>query len=393
MAEFDYDVNDSVYEISAYLSHPDRTNGFWLGFPTSKEELQSALKTIGAESGEIEVWHYATGEIELHNRLPKTLNAQNLDELNYLAVRLDTLTDPEHEIFAAVVEAGWHCDSLRDIVNIGENIEKFDLWPAYNAEQYGEFHLDLARDEYADIVKRLLNSEDSKDRDFASYVEDIEENLNLAFYGRLQAEREGGVFTKQGYLTKTGEFEEIYRSFHDLPDDFKVYTVPEETAPAHEPIIRVVYTYAGADNTRVSETVDYPASGERIAELLSNAGINGTDERVFFVDSYESKHYGLAQVLNAIEDGVHPSELNDLAKKLDGLGEREERLFTSALEMHRYGGDMEGLFNFASRLTQEAEFVNNPPEKESVLKKIRVAMAQPKQPHKPRTHDKSEPNR
>jgi len=384
---------DSSYPIIAYLDKKDSRDSPQIVFPTTTETLQGALRAVGAENGEVNVRDYSTGDNELYKRLPEKLTADTLNEMNFLAVRLEEMSESEREIFDAVVEAEWHCDSLKDIINIEENLDKFDLQPAYNAEQYGEFHRDLARDEYAGIVNRLLNSEDAKDRDFASYIEDVEENLNLTFYGHLQAEREDGVFTEQGYLTRTGEFEEVYRSHHDLPDDFKVYAASEVTVPEHEPIVSAVYTYAGADNARLSETVDFPASEERIAELLNNAAINGADERIFFVESYESKLYGLSEVLDAIEDGIHPSEINDLAIKLDGLGERELRLFTSALEMHRYGGDMEGLLNFASRLAPKETLERKPHEKESVLGKIREAMAQPKQPHKAKSPDKSEPER
>lgn len=384
-------MEEKDFPISAYLSNPGSSDGWWVGFPTNKEELQTALKHLGSESGRVDVQYYSTGESELCNRLPKKLNAENLDELNFIAVRLDEMSESDRDIFDAVVEAEWHCESLSDIINICENLEKFDLQPAYSAEEYGAFHINLARDEYADAMNNLEVSQNPQERDFFSYVADIESYVDLAAYGRLQAEREDGAFTEQGYLTKVGAFEEVYRGHHDLPDDFRVYEAPEITASDHDFIIRAVYTYAGADNERISETVDFPAPAERIAELLSNAGINGSDERVFFAPSYESKLYGLSQVLDAIEDGVHPSELNDLAAKLDGLSEREQRLFTSALEMHRYGGDMEGLLNFASRLAPEEAPERKSFEKESVLTKIRDAMALPKQPHKPKSQDKSGP--
>ena len=384
---------ESNYPIIAYLDKRDSRDSQPIVFPTTTETLQSALRAAGAEDGEVNVSHYFTGGNELYKHLPENLNADNLDELNFIAVRLEEMSESEREIFDAVVEAGWHCDSLKDIINIAENLEKFDIQPAYTAEEYGAFHINLARDEYADIMNGLEASADPEERDFFSYIADIESHVDLAAYGKLQAEREDGVFTEQGYLTRTGEFEEVYRSHHDLPDDFKVYAEPAVTVPERDPIVRAVYTYADADNARLSETVDFPASEARIAELLSNAGINGADERIFFVESYKSRLYGLSEVLDAIEDGIHPSEINDLAIKLDGLGEREQRLFTSALEMHRYGGDMEGLLNFASRLVPEEALERKPHEKESVLGKIREAMAQPKQPHKAKSPDKSEPER
>lgn len=406
MSESIQDTNERVYPISVLLAAEKMAKTYIVRFPTTTEDLQSALTNIGMVNGIASAAMYYTGESKLAECLPQTLSAENFDELNYLAARLEEMSESERKIFDAVIEADWHCGALSDIINIDQNLERFDIQPAYSSEQYGEFHLDLARDEYVDIVNRLLNSEDAKDRDFASYIEDVEENLNLAFYGRLQAEREGGVFTEQGYLTENGNFEEIYHSVDDIPAEYCVYAEPEFLVPEQEPVIRAVYSYVGADNERLSETVDFPASEDRIAELLQHAGINGADERVFFVESYESKIYGLSEVLDAVEDGAHPSEINDLAEKLSGLDERGQRLFTSALEMHRYGGDMEGLLNFTSRLVPEEMFTEaipadvhenlsalekKPPEKESVLAKIRKAMSQPEQPHKPKSQDKSGP--
>jgi len=270
LSEFDSNVNKSEFPISAYLSYPDLSNGWWLGFPTNKEDLQSALKILGAENGDVEVQYYTTGENELYNRLPNKLNADNLNELNFLALHLNEMSESELEIFEAVVEADWHCGSLLDIINIGENLDKFDLQPAYSAEQYGEFHRDLARDEYADIVSRLLNSKDVKDRDFASYIEDIEENLNLTFYGQLQSDREDGVFTEQGYLTRAGAFEEIYRSHHDLPDDFKVYENPQPLKLADTELAGFVvkaHSLCGGDSQSASYNLNVLAN-LRSAEYL-----------------------------------------------------------------------------------------------------------------------------
>ena len=73
MSEFDSNVNKSEFPISAYLSYPDLSNGWWLGFPTNKEDLQAALKILGAENGDVEVQYYTTGENELYNRLPISL--------------------------------------------------------------------------------------------------------------------------------------------------------------------------------------------------------------------------------------------------------------------------------------------------------------------------------
>jgi hypothetical protein len=61
----------------------------------------------------------------------------SLDELNYLAAKIEALDANEREVFEAVLEAEWHCGSVADIINITENISNFELQPAFNEEQYG----------------------------------------------------------------------------------------------------------------------------------------------------------------------------------------------------------------------------------------------------------------
>lgn len=347
MAEFDYDVNRSAYPISAYLQDSNFENGWWVGFPTKSDDLQATLQILGAEDGNVTVQRYSTGENELADRLPQDLTADKLNELNYLAARLGEISEAGRETFFAVIEAKKHCNSLSDVINIAQNLDTFDLQPAFSAEQYGEFHRDMARDEYADILERLERSSDLINKDFSSYIVDMESSLDLAAYGRLQAEREGGVFTKHGYLTEVGVFEEIYRGPQDIPGEYCVFAEPE---PDHDPLITAVYCYSGANKEWLSETINFPTSDERIAKLLQNAGIDGTGGQIFFVESYESKIYDLADALDSIEGGVSPSELNDLAKKLDSLDEQAQRQFSSLLD---YSSDFDGILNFADHLIAE----------------------------------------
>lgn len=227
---------EKQHPISVNLVNPDGDyRGWWHGFPTTKEELQSTLKTIGMEnSGEIIARHYATEGGYLGNRLPDVLTPDNLDELNHLAVKLEGLNEPQLEVFKAVMQSGRNCGSIKDIINVTENLDCFDLQPATSAEQYGIFLAEMERDEYAGSIEKLEKFRDPDLRELVKYIERLEASVDAESYGRARAESENGVFTDQGCLTEYGTFKEVYRGPEDIPAAHRVFALPEKA-----PLIKV----------------------------------------------------------------------------------------------------------------------------------------------------------
>ena len=56
---------------------------------------------------------------------------ENLDELNHLACLLSELTSSELETLEAVPDSGDHCSSVRDIINLTQNLTVTAFTPAY----------------------------------------------------------------------------------------------------------------------------------------------------------------------------------------------------------------------------------------------------------------------
>ena len=56
---------------------------------------------------------------------------ENLDELNHLACLLSELTSSELETLEAVLDSGDHCSSVRDIINLTQNLTVTAFTPAY----------------------------------------------------------------------------------------------------------------------------------------------------------------------------------------------------------------------------------------------------------------------
>ena len=54
---------------------------------------------------------------------------ESLDELNYLASKLDEMSQGEYEQFQAAMEIGDHSGSLQEIINLTENLDCYDIYP------------------------------------------------------------------------------------------------------------------------------------------------------------------------------------------------------------------------------------------------------------------------
>ena len=58
----------------------------------------------------------------------------NIDELNHLAHLLEELTPSELETLEAVMDSGDHCGSVRDLINLTQNLDCYSLHPGVDNE-------------------------------------------------------------------------------------------------------------------------------------------------------------------------------------------------------------------------------------------------------------------
>ena len=50
----------------------------------------------------------------------------SIDEINYLAFTLDGMSNDELEVYEAAIETGDYCGSIKDLINLTENLDCFD---------------------------------------------------------------------------------------------------------------------------------------------------------------------------------------------------------------------------------------------------------------------------
>ena len=230
--QHEHDEGDATTKptLQVYIEnvHDERIGGFTVPLPTTAKALQPFL--TGAEIKgwqDIKIWE-VTSDIEglgeaITGTMKRAMTPDTLEELNYLAGKIDGLSTNERELFITAIGEKRHCGSVADLINLTENIAIFDLEPAFDAAMLGEHLVDMECDNYSAAFQILHESNDEVLRSLIHYIEYLEKHPDYAAYGKEFAEDEQGVFTEQGYFTERGTFKEIYESAQEIPDQYRVF--------------------------------------------------------------------------------------------------------------------------------------------------------------------------
>ena len=218
------DDNDNDREgiIEAFITNLGKYNegtlaGEWVSFPATPEEVKKALEKIGIgakdEFGNVyEEWFITDYNCDVDG-LAKNINFgeyENLDELNYLASKIGELSSYQLEKFQAVLEVSDYTGSIKDAINLTDNLDKYEVYPdVKNCEDLGIYYVD--------------ELETVKVPDELRYYIDYES------YGRDIALDENGQFTENGYVRDNGDsFEEYYDgTIESIPEKYRVMNFME----------------------------------------------------------------------------------------------------------------------------------------------------------------------
>ena len=178
-----------------------------LSFPTTTEQVKSALRKIcidGHVNKEIIITGYDTDIPGLDQHLGEYTD---LDELNFLASRIASLTQEQLELFSAAVQHGEYTGTMQDLINLTYNLGCFTLYPGIDsAEEYG--HVLIEEIQELELPERI-----EPYIDYESYGEDAKIN-------------EGGEFTTYGYIVNNQSgFEDMYDGI-TVPKAYQVFHYP-----------------------------------------------------------------------------------------------------------------------------------------------------------------------
>ena len=124
----------------AYITNLGKYNegalvGEYLKFPTTTEEVQALLKRIGIDGvryEEIFITDYDGDMPELYSGFGEY---ESIDELNYLASLLSEMDESDLEKFEAVLDTGEHSGSVKELINLTQNLDCFEFYSGITSEE------------------------------------------------------------------------------------------------------------------------------------------------------------------------------------------------------------------------------------------------------------------
>ncbi len=178
-------------------------------FPTDAETVQAALQKIGIDGiryEEIFIADYDGSMPRLYEHLGEY---ESIDELNHLACVLSELDGYELEKFEAVMDSGEYTSSVKDLINLAQNLDAYEFYPdIHSEEELGRMYLQEL--EAVQVPEHLI--------DYIDYEA----------YGRDVRINEDGHFAPGGYVTGDhGSFVEHYHGREDIPEEQRVYSMPK----------------------------------------------------------------------------------------------------------------------------------------------------------------------
>ena len=187
-------------------------SGYWLDMPATKEQLHEAMQSVGITADnpqDFSIRGYSD-DPEKHIALPyEMVCAADVDELNFLAARLEQL-DP-----AEVGKLNAALQQKNGLANIGQVIDF-----TYNVDFY--VHIPEVHT-YRDLGDYYLNQSG-----MVQMPEKWKGGIDLTTFGRNAAEHEKGAFTEYGYLVESGDEWERQFEGREVPEEYRIMSYPQQ---------------------------------------------------------------------------------------------------------------------------------------------------------------------
>ena len=274
----DYSYNKD-YPFAAFITNLGKYNegelvGEWVKFPTTAEEMKEVFKRIGIGQRDdfgqpYEEWFITDYDCYVDGLYDKLGEYESLDELNYLASKLDEMSNSEYAQFQAGMEMGDHCGRLQEIINLTENLDCYEIYP----------HIE----DYDDLGRYYI-----EELEVMQVPEHLQNYIDYEAYGRDVAMDENGSFTDQGYVRDTGDrFCEYYDGERgSIPDEYRVMSfqddLPEEEKSewAMDIAFDMDEFFRQNDPQYAAEHPEAHAAKEALYESLMAGRISALDEKL-----------------------------------------------------------------------------------------------------------------
>ena len=187
--------------------------GYWLSMPATKEQLHEAMQSVGitADNPQEFFIHGYSDRKDRHIALPYDMVcAAQVDELNFLAARLETLDASGITALNAATQRRNGFENIGQLIDFTYNEDFFVHIPeVHNLRELGDYYLNKSG-----MVQMPAEWKNSIDP--------------IAF-GRNAAAQEKGSFTEYGYLVESGDAWEKHFEGRDVPEEYRIMSYPQPT--------------------------------------------------------------------------------------------------------------------------------------------------------------------
>jgi len=239
----------------------DGPHGYWLDLPTTAEKLQEAMREIHISTDNPQDFFIAGFSYpeDRHLAIPYDMVlAADVDELNFLAARLDTLDAAAlAELNAALQNSKGGFENIGQIIDYADNADYFVHLPDVQSPgQLGDYYLNRSG--------------------MVDMPEEWKAGIDVARFGQHIAQQEQGVFTPYGYLVRSGDEWQRVHEGQPVPEEYRVMAYPQP-----EVLREAVQTRQTA-----APTAEAPAQPQVIPIILNSK--NSADRMKEITDKLET---------------------------------------------------------------------------------------------------------
>ena len=187
------------------------TGGYWLDMPATKEELHKAMQSVGITTDnpqDFSILGYSD-DPDKHIALPyEMVCAADVDELNFLAARIEQLDPAEIGKLNAAVQRENGFENIGQIIDFTYNADYFVHIPKVHT--------------YRDLGDYYLNQSG-----IVQMPEEWKSGIDLTTFGRNAAGKEKGAFTEYGYIVESGDEWERQFEGREVPEEYCIMSYPQ----------------------------------------------------------------------------------------------------------------------------------------------------------------------
>jgi len=234
--------------IEAFITNAEKYSegnlcGDWLTIPATKKDVQALLSRIGVDGSVNQEYIVTDYRVGIFGLIGLNEHA-DIDELNYFASLLSQINTDDIDIFEAAAIVGTHSGSVKDLINLIQNLDCYDYAPGIS--------------DHEELGQYLINVLEREDIPSA-----IEPYFDYRAYGEDFAINKGGMFTDTGFVFRNydKDFIEHYGGRDDIPDEYKIFVYPDP--PEKMPIKQQLEMYGRMASAHAADDKPAPECAER----------------------------------------------------------------------------------------------------------------------------------